>query len=134
MLHAAFRNPVRAGGKPGGFAFAGERHIGYAKKRGGPYYGAQVMIIPHGNENEPCFPFPGPPIQILPGKGLNYRLIDHGSRPLVVVALADPFQLLVIAELRGFFPICQGFAQPRKLFQPVRPEKKPLDPFRMMLS
>jgi hypothetical protein len=52
----------------------------------------------------------------------------------MVAALAHPFQLLILAEFIGFFPIRQGFAQPGKLFKPVFPQKKPVDPFRMILA
>jgi hypothetical protein len=91
------------------------------------------MVVSHGNKDESRPSFPGPRFQILPGEGFHHGFIDHGHHPLMVVALAYPLQLFVIAELVGFFPIRQGSAQPGKLFKPVRPEEKPLDPFGMML-
>jgi hypothetical protein len=45
--------------------------------------------------------------------------------------LTDPFQLFVIADFVWPFPLGHIFTELGKLVQPILPEKKPVDPFRV---
>jgi hypothetical protein len=131
MFHAPFGNPVRAGCQPGGGIRIGNNDIVHSKKGGGSDHGAQIMIIPHGIEDQAGLTFFGPKVQVFLADEFHRGFFDHGNEPLVAGTLTDPFQLIIIADLIGPFPVGQIFAYPGKQLKPVFPEKQPVDAFRV---
>jgi hypothetical protein len=87
------------------------------------------MIVSHGVEDDPRFSLRSPEFQIRFDGPRHDRFFDHRHHPLMPVALAEPFKLIVITDLVGVLLFRQVFTYLEEGLKAVFPQKEAVDRF-----